>query len=145
MSRLSPDFAVNSLFWRRLRIEDTLQTLSLAEARPVKVDIGRPGSADTIFFQQINEPSAELPPDFVDVEVKAVSLNAKDIYTIHGLTETRKGTMALEFTGRVVNVAADVEHLIPGDAVLVCVPNDFATTQRVPAWQAHKLQPGEDF
>lgn len=146
VSRLSPDFAVNSMFRKRLRMENTLQTLSLEEASPVRVDIGRPGSADTISFQQIHEPSEELlPPGFIDVEVKAVSLNAKDVYAIHGLTETRKGTIALEFTGRVVGVAADVGHLVPGDAVLVCVPNDFATTQCVPAWQAHKLLPGEDF
>jgi hypothetical protein len=144
VSRLSPDFAVNSLFRRRLRMEESMQKLSIEAACPARVDIGRPGSSDTIFFQQVYEPASDLPLGFIDVEVKAMSLNAKDVYAIHGITETRTGTIALEFTGQVVNVAPDVQHFCPGDAVLVCMPNNFATTQRVPVWQAHKLEPGED-
>lgn len=144
VSRLGPDLAVNSMFRRRLRLENPVQPLSLAAAEPVKLAIGRPGSADTIFFEQMRESPTKIAPGFIDVAVKAVSLNAKDVYAIHGIIETRTGTLSLEFTGTVSKVASDVKHLVPGDKVLVCMPNNFATTQRVPVWQAHKLQPGED-
>lgn len=144
VSRLYPDFAINSLFRRRLQIEESVRMASLGDVQPVQVSIGRPGVADTIHFNELRDLSPEVPPDFIDVKVQAVSLNAKDVYALHGIVETRTNTKALEFTGTVIATGRDVDHLYPGDRVLVCMPNNFATVQRVPAWQAHRLMLKED-
>lgn len=55
---------------------------------PVRVSIGRPGVTDTIFLEQVREPCSSPDPGFIDVAVKAVGLNTKDIYSIHGVAET---------------------------------------------------------
>ena len=39
------------------------------------------------------------PAGFVDVDVKALSLNAKDIYVLSGKVETKGGTSAILFSG----------------------------------------------
>ena len=55
-------------------------SIILKEASPARLAISKVGLMDTIFFQQ--EYSSSLPREgFVDVDVKAVSLNAKARYS----------------------------------------------------------------
>ncbi|KAH7305418.1 acyl transferase/acyl hydrolase/lysophospholipase [Stachybotrys elegans] len=54
---------------------------------------------------------------FVDVEMKAVSLNAKDIYITSGQIKTLNTTSALEFSGIVTAVGASVDHVQVGDFI----------------------------
>lgn len=144
ISRLGPDFATNTMFRRRLGMENGQQELPLVDAKLSRLSIGRAGITDTIHFEQLHEPDAGPPKGFIDVKVQAVSLNAKDVYAISGRVETRNGTKALEFTGIVTAIGPDITDFKVGDHVLVCAPNHFSTTERVPSWQAHRLLPEED-
>ncbi|KAK8119741.1 polyketide synthase [Apiospora kogelbergensis] len=152
ISRLGSDAAANNCFRRRLGLDEGLQMSRLADVPFAELSIDRPGAMDTIYFSQENE-------GFIDVAVQAVSLNAKDVYTLSGRAETRRATKSLEFAGVVVaagppspakydgtadKTAASADILRPGDRVLVCAPSRFALTERVPVWQAHRLLPGED-
>jgi NADPH:quinone reductase-like Zn-dependent oxidoreductase len=165
ISRFCPDFEQNSLFRRRLGLDSSgspggsatpsVQQTTLSSAQPCRLAIGRPGVTESIHFQEIRELATAAtapPPDgFVDVRIRAVSLNAKDVYALHGKVETRGATTALEFSGTVERTAAgtggQVSHgddvLHEGDAVVVLAPCHFSTTERVPAWAVHKMLPSE--
>ncbi|CAJ2508342.1 Uu.00g133680.m01.CDS01 [Anthostomella pinea] len=143
-SRFAPNVSVNDLFRRRMGHQDPVQKGALSTSGPARLAIARPGITDTLHFQQIRSAATTPPAGFIDVEVKAVSLNAKDVYNISGHVETRSGTSALEFCGVVTAVALDVSEISVGDRVVVMAPNYFSTVERVPAWSAHRMLPGED-
>ncbi|KAI0533002.1 putative polyketide synthase [Xylaria digitata] len=151
ISRFYPDLEINSLFRQRLTREDEpMKTGLLGEIGPARLSIGQVGMTDTMHFQQISEAGEgtrekQPPPGFVDVNLKAISLNAKDIYTMSGRVETKAATTALDFAGVVSAVGPDVTHLKPGDRVAGLAPNYFGTTERVPVAAVHKMLPDESF
>ncbi|KAL8735750.1 MAG: hypothetical protein Q9166_000613 [cf. Caloplaca sp. 2 TL-2023] len=141
--RFVPDNGLNGRFSQRRNQQPCDMTLEAAA--PARLAIKMIGNMDTIYFQQESEVGGEIPEGLVDIDVKAVSLNAKDIYVLSGKVETRKGTSAIEFSGVVKATAKDVEDLQPGDRVCVLAPNCFRMTERVPAWACHKILPHESF
>ncbi|KAI3334195.1 polyketide synthase-like protein [Ustulina deusta] len=145
ISRFEPNNNINSLFQRRIHREHTWEKLPLSVAQPARLSIGKVGLTDTIHFQQLCEPYVPPPQGYIDVQVKAVSLNAKDIYTMSGHVETRTGTSAIEFGGLVTAIGPGVTNVDVGDRVVVVTPNKFSTTERVPSWTAHKLLPNEEY
>ncbi|RDA83527.1 hypothetical protein CP532_4154 [Ophiocordyceps camponoti-leonardi (nom. inval.)] len=145
VSRFAPALDLNSLFRQRCREDEPVKTATLAEIAPAKLSIGQVGMTDTMHFQQIAEPPTRPGMGFVDVDLRAISLNAKDVYAMNGRVETRAATTALDFGGIVSAVGPDVTHLQPGDRVVGLAPNHFGTTERVPAASVHKLLPGEEF
>lgn len=146
VSRFGPDEDVNSLFRRRLEPLESLEKQTLATAGIARLSIGRPGATDSMFFQQLSSTTAKTTPGagYVDVEVKAVGLNAKDVYALAGRVETRNRTTALDFSGVVTAIGEGVEHLSVGDRVVAWAPNHFTTTERVPAGSVHKLLDHEE-
>ncbi|KAK6210523.1 hypothetical protein LQW54_006131 [Pestalotiopsis sp. IQ-011] len=150
VSRYSPDFGVNSLFRQRLdphAVRVAKQTL--AEANPARLTIGRPGVTDTMFFQQLRGPGDNSPPPagYVDIEVKAVSLNAKDVYAMSGRVETRGKTTAFDFSGvvKAVGPSAREQDLKAGDRVVAYAPFHIGTTARVPTGCVHRMLEHEEF
>ena len=145
ISRFEPNVTLNSLLQHQTLQRHSFQRLPLSAAHPARLSIGKVGLTDTLHFQQLREPFTPLPPDHIDVQMKAVSLNAKDIYTMSGHVETRNGTAALEFGGIVVATGSAVTNVSVGDRVVVVTPNKFSTVERVPSWTAHRLLPEEEF
>ncbi|KAL8768386.1 MAG: hypothetical protein Q9194_005723 [Teloschistes cf. exilis] len=143
ISRFVPDNGLNDRFTQRQNRQPCDMTLEAAA--PARIAIKTIGNMDSIYFQQESEVEGEIPEGMVDIDVKAVSLNAKDIYVLSGKVETRKGTAAIEFSGVVKAAAKDVQGLQPGERVCVLAPNCFRTTERVPAWACHKMLPHESF
>ncbi|KAI0096597.1 polyketide synthase-like protein [Nemania sp. FL0031] len=145
ISRFEPNVTLNPLLQHRNLQRDSLHKLPLSAAHPARLSIGKVGLTDTLHFQQLCEPSTPLPPDHIDVQMKVVSLNAKDIYTMSGHVETRTGTSALEFGGIVIATGSNVTNVSVGDRVVVVTPNRFSTVERVPSWTAHRLLAHEEF
>ncbi|KAJ8132654.1 hypothetical protein O1611_g971 [Lasiodiplodia mahajangana] len=147
VSRFIPDYNANSLFCRRLCAPKKAQRqrLRLKEALPSLLSVAKVGVSESIYFQQTNEPPTDPPEGFVDVLVKAVGLNAKDVYAINGRIETPLATTANEVTGLVIATGLDVHNFEKGDRVVIIAPTQFATTVRVPASAAHKMLPNEVF
>lgn len=75
ISRFVPDAGLNTRFSQRRNQQPSEMTLEAAS--PAKLEIKKVGIMDTIYFQQESETEIELPDDQVDIDVKAVSLNAK--------------------------------------------------------------------
>ncbi|KAL6855655.1 polyketide synthase [Trichoderma novae-zelandiae] len=144
ISRFAPDVDLNALFRQRMT-PDSMKLVPLAEVGPAKLSIGQVGMTDTIHFQQVSERKTTPPAGFVDVDLRAVGLNAKDVYALNGRAETRSATTALDFGGVISAVGPDVGHLQVGDRVAGFVPNHFGTTERVPVQAVHKMLPEEEF
>ncbi|OTA97714.1 hypothetical protein M434DRAFT_7659 [Hypoxylon sp. CO27-5] len=121
ISRFGPDPTLNSLLRRKLGMGDRMRKNKLESAGLAQFSFDKVGHPDTIHFQKLHERPVELSAEFVDVTVKAVGLNAKDVYTLGGYIETRMGTTACEFSGVVRGVAWDVTHVKPGDRVMPIV------------------------
>nr|ALQ32883.1 putative polyketide synthase [Fusarium miscanthi] len=147
ISRYYPDMQLNSLFRRRLGLHPGRDLEPLASSHPARLSIDRIGATDSLFFQTLSEPTthAALDPGYVDVNVRAVSLNAKDVYTMSGRVDTRNMTTAFDFSGFVTSVGPDVSHVAVGDRVVASAPHHLGTAVRVPAGCVHKMAPGEEF
>lgn len=142
ISRFVPDSELNTLFCRRIGLQQF--PMALGEVDLARLGIQKPGQMDTIHFQQVIEPKTDPSSGFIDVEVKAVSLNAKDIYALSGNLETRHGTTSCEYSGIVTAAALDSDFK-PGDRVVVLSPAHFRTRERVPEWSCQKMLEDEKF
>lgn len=153
VSRYGPDFGVNSLFRRRLEPQTAkMERQTLVETDRAQLTVGRPGALDTMHFQQLCESGDKNPPPagYVDIEVKAVSLNAKDVHAMSGRAETRDKTTAFDFSGVVTAISSkidkDSEHVLKvGDRVAASAPFHFGTAARVPVGCVHRLLDHEEF
>ncbi|KAF5620208.1 polyketide synthase [Fusarium sp. NRRL 52700] len=147
ISRYCPDIELNSLFRRRLGLHAGRDLEPMASSHPARLSIDRIGAMDSLFFQTLSEPTAHaaLDPGYVDVDVRAVSLNAKDVYTMSGRVDTRNMTTAFDFSGLVTSVGQDVSHVAVGDRVVVSAPHHLGTAVRVPAGCVHKMTSDEEF
>ena len=75
VSRFVPDRGLNSHFSQRRNHEPMEMTLEAAS--PARLAIKKVGIMDTIYFQQESGAEGKTPDHLVDIDVKAVSLNAK--------------------------------------------------------------------
>ena len=144
INRFRPEPNLNSAFRHRIGDEFTWR-MKISDAATARLAIAQPGLNDSIYFQQPDAPCTPSPPaGFVDVVVKAVSLNAKDVYALAGRAETRGGTTMLEFGGVVAAAGPDCD-VKPADRVLVAQASHFGTRARVPARAVFKMLPDEEF
>ncbi|PHH81251.1 hypothetical protein CDD82_1190 [Ophiocordyceps australis] len=144
VSRFVAQHQLNASFCRRLGSDSSTTTAELGQAAPARLGIQRAGVLDTMSFCERREPPSQVPAGFIQVSVKAIALNASNVYTFSGQAETSNGATANEFAGVVDAVGAGVSHLAAGDGVVVLAPDYFGTSIRVPAWAAQRLLPGED-
>ncbi|CAJ2513205.1 Uu.00g013240.m01.CDS01 [Anthostomella pinea] len=143
VSRFRPDFEANSLFRRRVEKIDAITEVELSAAHPARLTTSTFNGSETLHFEEVREPVSATPDGFVDILVKAISLNAKDVYGLRGKVETPGATTATEFSGVVTATGRDITHLKPGDSVAVGMACHFATSQRAPVWAVQKMMPGE--
>ncbi|KAI1142338.1 polyketide synthase [Hypoxylon sp. FL0543] len=128
----------------RLKQYEGLLEVPIEEAGRCQLCISHPGQMDTIHFVS-KEYTELLPEDHVDIEVKSVGINAKDLYVLSAKVDTREATCSCECAGLVINVGSNVVGLKPGDRVVAMAPGHFATHERLPQWAVCKLEDNEDF
>ncbi|KAI1149132.1 polyketide synthase [Nemania diffusa] len=135
ISRYGPDFDS----------EKPLQPLSNVTSS--RLSISRIGALDTLYFQEQSEPVQDAAPaaDYVDIAVRAVSLNAKDVYAINGRVNTRDKTTAFDLSGVVTAIGPNVKHIQVGDRAVACAPHHLGTTVRLRAGCVHKMLDHESF
>lgn len=112
-----------------------------------RLSISRIGALDTLYFQEQSEPVQDAAPaaDYVDIAVRAVSLNAKDVYAINGRVNTRDKTTAFDLSGVVTAIGPNVKHIQVGDRAVACAPHHLGTTVRLRAGCVHKMLDHESF
>lgn len=85
---------------------------------PLKVDVLKRGSIDTLSFVEDPEYYEPLKPKEVEVEAKAWSVNFRDIFLALGRLEDAEG-MGSDCAGIVSRVGSEVTAFKPGDRVIM--------------------------
>lgn len=99
--------------------------------RPLKLSMKTPGLLDTFYFEEDTTYYEPLQEDWVEIEVKAVGLNFKDVLVAMGhLNENKLGVDA---SGIVTRVGGSVTGIQVGDRVMTSSCNTFASFVRFPA------------
>ncbi|EAA36364.1 ketoacyl-synt-domain-containing protein [Neurospora crassa] len=144
VSRFVPEETLNRVFREKQGAEKL--ALPLKDARPFRLGTDMVGQIDSIFFRREEAKDVQLADGHVEVSVKAVGLNTKDLQAINGDGDNTSGSFCTsQYTAVVANVGTGVENLAVGDRVVVMTPGYFATTESVPAWACQKLADNEDF
>lgn len=98
---------------------------------PLKLTIKAPGLLDTFLFEEDKRYYEPLPESWIEIQVKAVGLNFKDVLVAMGnLNEDKLG---VDVSGVVTRVGATVANVNIGDRVMTSSCNTFATFVRFPA------------
>jgi len=143
ISRFVPEEGLNATFRQKQGERPSLKPL--AEVSSARLTIKSLGQFDTLAFKEDPPNNEELNTGFVEVDVKSIGLNAKDVFVFSGKVDTRNATTSLECSGLVSKVGPGVTSLKIGDRVVVLAPGNFATCERVPEWACAKLLDSEDF
>ncbi|KAK8225326.1 beta-ketoacyl synthase domain-containing protein [Phyllosticta capitalensis] len=111
--------------------------------RPLKLTIKTPGLLDTFRWEEDETYHKPMPQDWIEIEVKAVGLNFKDVLVALGnLNENKLG---VDVSGIVTRVGSAVTNLKPGDRVMTASCDTFATFVRFPSQGAIRMPEGMSF
>ncbi|GKZ27179.1 type I Iterative Polyketide synthase (PKS) [Aspergillus brasiliensis] len=113
------------------------------EGRPMTLSIGTPGRLDTLQFVDDPSPQEPLKEDDVEIEVKGVGLNFKDIMVAMG--QLQQLGLGIDASGTVSRVGSAVQTLCPGDRVMTWRPGAFSNFLRSPVSMVQKIPEGMDF
>ncbi|KAB8229925.1 type I polyketide synthase [Aspergillus alliaceus] len=122
-------------------LQDQLHT-DAQHDMPVKLDIDSYGLIDTLSWA-IHEYS-NVGPDDVEVDIKYVGLNFRDIMIALGVMAD-KSEFGVEASGVIRQCGSNVKELQTGDRVLISRPGLFHTVKSVPASLCTRLPPSLSF
>ncbi|KAL8901562.1 MAG: hypothetical protein Q9207_005141 [Kuettlingeria erythrocarpa] len=141
--RFVPEDLLNTTF--RQKLGNRAATRPFAEAKPARLSINSLGQFDTLAFAPEVDVATELKADHVEIDVKSVGLNAKDVFVYSGKVDTMGATTSLECAGLVSRVGSGVSSLKPGDRVVCMAPGHFSSLEAFPEWACAKLQDHEEY
>ncbi|KAH4186698.1 hypothetical protein HBI81_132540 [Parastagonospora nodorum] len=111
--------------------------------RPLKLTIKTPGLLDTFQWEEDETYHTPIHEDWIEIEVKAVGLNFKDVLVALGnLAEDKLGVDA---SGTVTRVGSAVTDFKVGDRVMTASCDTFATYVRFPAKGAISVPAGMSY
>ncbi|EAW17052.1 type I polyketide synthase [Aspergillus fischeri NRRL 181] len=119
------------------RLEDRICREPLPNAS-VKIDIKAYGSMESLCWCE-DEPQP-LGPDDVEVDIKYVGLNFRDIMISMGFLG-HKGQLGIEASGIIRQCGKNIAQLHPGDRVIVAQPGLFRTRAIVPSSRCVSISP----
>ncbi|KAF4208764.1 hypothetical protein CNMCM8927_008713 [Aspergillus lentulus] len=119
------------------RLQDRLYQEPLPSAS-VKIDIKAYGLIESLCWCE-DEPQP-LGPDDVEVDIKYVGLNFRDIMISMGFLE-HKGQLGIEASGIIRRCGKNIAQLQPGDRVVVAQPGLFRTRAIVPSLRCLCISP----
>ncbi|RHZ54247.1 uncharacterized protein CDV56_107115 [Aspergillus thermomutatus] len=114
------------------------------KGRALTLSVGTPGRLDTLQF--VDDPVVareDVKPDEVEIEVKGVGLNFKDIMVAMG--QLPQPALKIDCSGVVTRVGSQVDNLRPGDAVMTWRPGAFSNYLRSPQSMVHRIPDGISF
>ena len=143
--RIINDADMNDYVHRQTHPDIIEPTAFGAGGRSLKMTLGRSGALDTVHFvDDLGLANADLAADEIEIEVKAIGVNAR------GLAAAAKGqvsAMGIEASGLVKAVGSAVAQFRAGDRVAALTPahGSFATHTRTTAALAFKLPASVSF
>ncbi|CEL10219.1 hypothetical protein ASPCAL13343 [Aspergillus calidoustus] len=95
----------------------------------LSLQIGSPGLLNTLHFAEDNSLQQPLGPNEIEIRVRAVGLNFRDVLIALGRLNSR--SLGFEFAGEVVRVGHACVKFQLGDRVVAYYPSNFANFVRV--------------
>ena len=128
--RLIPDKPLNDFVrHNRGRVDaKPYPQLFLHRGRKLKMIIARPGSLDSMHFVDDDSPNNVLAVDDIEIEVKAIGLNFKDVVIAMG--QLPGGCLGQECSGIVTAVGSQATNISVGDRVTAVSPGCIANVAR---------------
>ncbi|KAI1266689.1 ketoacyl-synt-domain-containing protein [Xylariaceae sp. FL1019] len=105
--------------------------------RPLKMAIKSTGTLETLHFVDNTESQAPIDPCDIEIQVKAIGVNHRDLATANGKLATTD--FGVEASGVVTSAGRNVAGVEVGDHVAVITQGAFATSVRAKADFAFKL------
>ncbi|KAH8678404.1 putative polyketide synthase [Xylariales sp. PMI_506] len=104
----------------------------LQDSDPKRLRIGQFGLIDSLHWTQ-EQSLTTLEADQIEIQVRCVGLNFRDIMTAIGLVKGSKDCLGNEATGVVLRVGSGVDHVKVGDRVAAVSNGLFSTRKVLPA------------
>jgi NADPH:quinone reductase-like Zn-dependent oxidoreductase len=137
--RIINDDAMNDIVYRETK-PSAVQPVPFGEGdRALKLTIGNLGALDTLHFVDA-ESEAPLDPDSIEIQVKSIGVNHRDLAAAHGKLPIPE--FGVEACGLVTSVGNAVRGIEVGDRVAAITQGAFSTSVRTKAAFAFKL-PGD--
>ncbi|KAF2177009.1 putative polyketide synthase [Zopfia rhizophila CBS 207.26] len=153
------EFAIRDgqLHVQRLQLEQGMNTMLLnmnaapqprpaplhQAGRPMNMGVGIPGRLDTLQFADDTAYKPTLGHDDVEIQVKSVGLNFKDLMISMG--QLQEPELGFECSGVVSRVGATVSNIKPGDRVMTFKVGCFRNFVTTPSSMAIPMPAGVDF
>ena len=111
--------------------------------RSLRLEVRVPGMLDSLQFVDDPRIAISLPPDEIEIQVKATGLNFMDIMVAMG--QISDSVLGLECSGIVTKVGSNVSSFKAGDRVMTFTEGCFATKVRVPTAIVQPIPEGMSF
>ena len=134
--RIVNDDETNDYVYRQTNPSVMQSTPFGAQGRKLKMTLTTPGALDTLHFVDDQAAEAPLGDDQVEIEVKAVGMNTRDIMAAKGQVPDEFG---FEASGIVTAVGSAVGNFAVGDRVAALTQGAYATRARALAALALKM------
>ncbi|PHH62211.1 hypothetical protein CDD81_7338 [Ophiocordyceps australis] len=110
-----------------LHLRDELETVS-KDNEPKRLAIAQLGQLDSLRWERytMDADSGSLAADMVEVEVRCVGLNFKDVASAKGFLDEDNPRFGFEGAGVVGRIGSHIVHVKPGDRVLFIFDGTFA-------------------
>ncbi|KAL9011376.1 MAG: hypothetical protein Q9173_003774, partial [Seirophora scorigena] len=142
-SRLVPDSKFNQRFLQQEGSVKEADMVPLQGQPPLGIGFDQAGLLSSLYFKEDAAFLAPLDDELIEVEVRAVGLNTKDLAVALGRFDWNKHST--ECSGLVSKVGSKVTNVKVGDAVFGAAPGNFGNYVRVPGQSMQKMNPSDEF
>ncbi|RYP85007.1 hypothetical protein DL769_001050 [Monosporascus sp. CRB-8-3] len=132
VSRILPDEKIISAAEETERGSELVETRLRENQKTLRMYCERPGSMESLHFNEVAEQDMPLEEGDVEVEIMAAGMNFKDVATTLGIVPENEHLLGLEGAGVITQVGSKVNIYRAGDRVLVHGKGSFANRNRVP-------------
>ncbi|KAL4890134.1 ketoacyl-synt-domain-containing protein [Aspergillus ambiguus] len=133
---------LNNLWTQKGRSTTELGPL-VQQHRPLTLEVGSPGSLDSMYFKDDVSYIEPLQEDDIEIQVKATGLNFLDVMV--AADQIKEPTLGFECSGIVRRAGASVTRFKPGDRVMTWRFRAFSTFMRSPECMVHPIPVGMTF
>ncbi|KAL9027875.1 MAG: hypothetical protein Q9196_003666 [Gyalolechia fulgens] len=142
-SRLVPDSEFNQRFLQQEGSVKEADLVPLQGQPPLGIGFDQAGLLSSLYFKEDAAFLAPLDDEQIEVEVRAVGLNTKDLAVALGRFDWNKHST--ECSGLVTKVGPRVTNVRVGDAVFGAAPGNFGNYVRVPGKSMQKMDATDKF